>query len=201
MKLSTTCSLSLGTGLGTSGNRRQEVDRALAQGARNPLAAERLASRISSGQVSFGGISLTIFAEQNPDAAFQAAVKVLPSVPTERHPDIFRMMGKATTDSRLAEASSVLNALESPRDRIAALRMAFNIREGVRNVDFPVPGRLIGSPPLESGPLAGVTVDLDTQVREYLEAMGWDTQTGAPTEATLRRLGLDFVADEICTGG
>jgi len=81
--------------------------------------------------------------------------------------------------------------------RIAALRMAFNIREGVRNIDFQVPARLIGSPPLESGPLAGVTVDADTQVRDYLEAMGWDTETGAPKKETLLDLGLDFVAAEL----
>ena len=79
-------------------------------------------------------------------------------------------------------------------DRIAALRMAFNIREGVRNTDFVLPGRMVGSPPLESGPLAGVTVDVETQLREYLEEIGWDTRTGAPTEETLMKLGLDFVA-------
>jgi aldehyde:ferredoxin oxidoreductase len=82
-------------------------------------------------------------------------------------------------------------------DRIAALRMAFNIREGLRNIDFKLPGRMIGSPPLESGPLQGVTVDVDTQVREYLEAMGWDTETGVPKRETLLELGLDFVAAEL----
>ena len=82
-------------------------------------------------------------------------------------------------------------------DRIAALRMAFNIREGVRNIDFKLPGRMIGSPPLQAGPLEGVTVDVDTQVREYLEAMGWDTETGVPTKETLLELGLDFVASEL----
>ena len=75
--------------------------------------------------------------------------------------------------------------------------MAFNIREGVRNVDIDVPGRVVGSPPLSAGPLAGVTVDLDTQVKDYLEAMGWDTQTGIPNKQTLLDLGLDFVAAEL----
>jgi len=82
-------------------------------------------------------------------------------------------------------------------DRIAALRMAFNIREGLRNVDFKVPGRMIGSPPLQAGPLEGVSVDIDTQVREYLEVMGWDPQTGAPKKETLLGLGLDFAAAEL----
>ncbi len=81
--------------------------------------------------------------------------------------------------------------------RIAALRMAFNIREGVRNIDFEVPGRMIGSPPLEGGPLEGVSVDIDLQIREYLQAMGWDEETGAPKRETLEDLGLDFVAAEL----
>lgn len=81
--------------------------------------------------------------------------------------------------------------------RIAALRIAFNLREGLRNIDFAVPGRIIGRPPLQDGPLAGVTVDLETQVRDYLEAMGWDTQTGVPKRETLAKLSLDFVAADL----
>ncbi|MFH1269250.1 MAG: aldehyde ferredoxin oxidoreductase C-terminal domain-containing protein, partial [Planctomycetota bacterium] len=81
--------------------------------------------------------------------------------------------------------------------RIANLRIAFNLREGVRNVDIPMHGRLIGSPPLEAGPLKGVTVDIDTQVKDFLAAMGWDTETGVPTKETLQGLGLDFVAADL----
>jgi len=81
--------------------------------------------------------------------------------------------------------------------RIAALRMAFNLREGVRNVDIKMPGRVVGSPPLESGPNAGVEIDLDTQVKDYLNAMGWDPETGVPTKETLLGLGLDFVAADL----
>ncbi|HUT88681.1 MAG TPA: aldehyde ferredoxin oxidoreductase family protein [Thermoguttaceae bacterium] len=82
-------------------------------------------------------------------------------------------------------------------ERIANLRIAFNLREGVRNVDIPMHGRLIGSPPLEAGPLKGVTVDVDTQVRDYLAAMGWDTETGVPKQETLEGLGLDFVVADL----
>ncbi len=82
--------------------------------------------------------------------------------------------------------------------RIATLRIAFNLREGVRNIDIPLPGRIVGQPPLTEGPLAGVTVDVDTQVRDFLEAMGWDPQTGVPRESTLRALGLDFVVPDVC---
>ena len=92
--------------------------------------------------------------------------------------------------------SFTLDDVQVIGDRIATLRMAFNQREGVRNIDFHTPQRTIGSPPLESGPVAGITVDLDTQVSEYLEAIGWDTESGKPTKETLQRLGLEFaIAD------
>lgn len=90
-----------------------------------------------------------------------------------------------------------IDDLEKIGARIAALRTAFNLREGIRNVDIKVPGRLIGSPPLKAGPVAGVTVDLDTQVKDYLEAMGWDTVTGVPKKETLLELDLDFVAADL----
>ena len=90
-----------------------------------------------------------------------------------------------------------LDDVQKMGDRIAALRMAFNIREGKRNIDFKIPGRMIGSPPLEAGPVKGVTVDHKTQVTDYLTAMGWDTTTGIPTKETLESLGLDFVAAEL----
>jgi len=90
-----------------------------------------------------------------------------------------------------------VDEVEQAGNRIAALRIAFNLREGMRNVDFKVPGRMIGKPPLEKGPLAGVTVDVDRQVRDYLEAMGWDTKTGVPKKETLLALNLDFVAADL----
>ncbi|MFV1964713.1 MAG: aldehyde ferredoxin oxidoreductase family protein [Pirellulaceae bacterium] len=83
--------------------------------------------------------------------------------------------------------------------RIATLRMAFNLREGVRNVDFEFPGRAIGNPPLKEGPTADTTVNLDAQVCDYLQAMGWDQQSGVPTPETLTKLDLDFVIDDLHT--
>jgi aldehyde:ferredoxin oxidoreductase len=90
-----------------------------------------------------------------------------------------------------------VDSVEKTGARIAALRMAFNLRDGIRNVDFALPGRIIGSPPLASGPLQGVTVDVDTQVRDYLDAMGWDPQTGVPKRETLADLGLESVAADL----
>jgi len=81
--------------------------------------------------------------------------------------------------------------------RIAALRTAFNLREGVRSIEHDFPARVLGDPPLEAGPTAGRTVELDAQVEDYLNAMGWDPKTGVPREETLRELGLDFVAEDL----
>lgn len=82
-------------------------------------------------------------------------------------------------------------------ERIANLRMAFSVREGVRAPrDYRLPGRALGVPPLPGGPTAGLTVDNETQVREYFQAMGWNYESGLPKRLTLQRLGLDFAADQ-----
>jgi aldehyde:ferredoxin oxidoreductase len=82
--------------------------------------------------------------------------------------------------------------------RAATLRIAFNLREGIRNRDaYRMPSRALGVPPLEAGPTRGVTVDNDTQLRDYYEAVGWDPETGVPARATLERLGLGFALDVV----
>ena len=75
-------------------------------------------------------------------------------------------------------------------ERIASLRMEFNIREGVRLSDWKIPGRMIGDPPLKAGPLKDITIDLPTLTSEYLEKTGWDVKTGKPSEKKLGELGL-----------
>jgi aldehyde:ferredoxin oxidoreductase len=82
--------------------------------------------------------------------------------------------------------------------RIAAIRTAFNVREGINNIELKLPARAIGEPPLPDGPTAGRRVEVDAQIEDYLEAMGWDTKTGAPRKETLLSLNLDFVADDLC---
>ncbi|MBA7480378.1 putative oxidoreductase YdhV [subsurface metagenome] len=82
-------------------------------------------------------------------------------------------------------------------ERIGNLRQSFNIREGLNPREFKLPDRAIGKPPLERGPVASVTVDVETQVREYLEAMDWDINTAKPSKRKLLELGLDDVAKEL----
>ena len=81
-------------------------------------------------------------------------------------------------------------------DRIANLRIAFNLREGIRNKEvFKLPGRIVGNPPIGGGMTKGVTVDTETQFKDYFEAMGWNPDTGVPKRDVFERLGLDFAAE------
>jgi aldehyde:ferredoxin oxidoreductase len=82
-------------------------------------------------------------------------------------------------------------------ERIAAIRQAINVREGLTPKDFKLPGRAIGKPPFKEGPLANVTLDIDTMVAEYYKAMDWDPETGKPSKKKLMELGLEDVAQEL----
>jgi len=82
-------------------------------------------------------------------------------------------------------------------ERIANLRMAFNLREGVPLSHFKVPGRMIGDPPLQAGPLQGRTIDIETLTREYCESMGWNPTTGKPSQERLEALDLTAVTQNL----
>jgi aldehyde:ferredoxin oxidoreductase len=74
--------------------------------------------------------------------------------------------------------------------RIQTMRQCFNVREGIRPADIKLPDRMSGRPPHAQGPVAGVTLDIDSLAREYRQAMGWDPQSGQPQDTTLEKLGL-----------
>ena len=82
-------------------------------------------------------------------------------------------------------------------ERIANIRQAFNIREGINPLQYEISGRILGKPPQAEGPLAGVTVDEDTLVSEYLAAMDWDQKTARPSDKKLKELGLEDVAQAL----
>ena len=82
-------------------------------------------------------------------------------------------------------------------ERISNLRQAFNIREGLNPLQFKVPDRVLGRPPQKEGPVAGVTVDEDTMVKECLAAMDWDAKTTKPSKKKLEELGLEDVAKDL----
>jgi aldehyde:ferredoxin oxidoreductase len=82
-------------------------------------------------------------------------------------------------------------------ERILNMRQAFNIREGLNPLEYKMPGRVVGKPPLKEGPVAGVTVDEETMIKEYLTTMDWDLKTARPNKKKLMELGLTDVAQEL----
>ena len=73
---------------------------------------------------------------------------------------------------------------------------AFNIREGLNLTKFEIPDRLLGKPPFQEGPLAGVTINRDVWFKEYLAAIDWSSETAKPSRKKLRELGLEDLAQE-----
>jgi len=81
--------------------------------------------------------------------------------------------------------------------RIATMRHVFNLRDGHNPLTRNVPGRMVGEPPLQEGRLKGVTVDYETMRRELMEYIDWDTKTSIPSEESLRRLGMEFLLEDV----
>jgi aldehyde:ferredoxin oxidoreductase len=73
--------------------------------------------------------------------------------------------------------------------RSFAMRYAFNVREGLRRKDYTMSDRIVGKPPLSSGPLSGVTIDNEKLGDNFFEALGWDVATGVPSKDALEKLG------------
>lgn len=112
--------------------------------------------------------------------------------------------GMVTPVETIPEALSVITGwqftpeeMRALGDRIATIRQAINVREGLSPKDFKSPGRMVGNPPMKEGPLANITVDVETMVSEYYRTMGWDVETGKPGKERLLQLGLDEVAREL----
>ena len=83
-------------------------------------------------------------------------------------------------------------------ERIQNLRQCFNVREGLRPADFKLPDRMAGNPPQSTGPLAGITIDINGLADGYRKAMDWDPESGRPSDAKLEELGLlDLVKGQV----
>ena len=90
-----------------------------------------------------------------------------------------------------------LDDLVKSGERIANIRHAFNLREGINELNWPIHPRIVGKPPLSIGPLAGVTADIEAQDYWCLGALDWDRVTTKPSKAKLLSLGLDDVARDL----
>jgi aldehyde:ferredoxin oxidoreductase len=90
-----------------------------------------------------------------------------------------------------------IEELKQVGERIANLRMAFEVREGNNPVEREIPARVSGEATMAEGPHAGVRLDVDTLQREFLKACDWDQATCRPSRAKLEELGLTDVADAL----
>ncbi len=82
-------------------------------------------------------------------------------------------------------------------ERIVNMRHVFNLREGINPLEHKVHPRIIGRPPLEAGPLAGASADIEAQAYWGLGALDWSRSTTKPSQKKLLELGLDDVAEEL----
>jgi aldehyde:ferredoxin oxidoreductase len=82
-------------------------------------------------------------------------------------------------------------------ERIANIRQAFNVREGINPVAQTIPERAYGRPPLPDGPTAGINVQIEQMVQEYLDDMGWTQDAAVPQRNVLERLGLEEIARDL----
>jgi aldehyde:ferredoxin oxidoreductase len=82
-------------------------------------------------------------------------------------------------------------------ERIANIRQAFNVREGINMLKFELPGRAYGRPPQTDGPTAGITVQIEKMMHDHLENMGWTQDAAIPKPEVLERLGLGYITPDL----
>jgi aldehyde:ferredoxin oxidoreductase len=77
-------------------------------------------------------------------------------------------------------------------ERAQTLSRLFNLREGFTAEDDRLPKRVMQA--FEEGPLAGVEIKQETfewAKKRYYKLMGWDPETGIPSNLSLRKLQLE----------
>lgn len=82
--------------------------------------------------------------------------------------------------------------LQQIGERIYTLTRLFNVREGFGRKDDNLPWRFLHEP-VPDGPYKGAYIDpghFKIMLDHYYGARGWDPVSGAPTQSTLKRLGL-----------
>ncbi|MBI4286385.1 MAG: aldehyde ferredoxin oxidoreductase family protein [Chloroflexi bacterium] len=90
-------------------------------------------------------------------------------------------------------------ALTDCADRIWTVERAFLVREGTTRQDDNLFGRAMKDP-VPSGPYKGLTHDQEKWERlidEYYSLVGWDKDTGVPTQEKLKELGLEDICNEL----
>jgi len=82
-------------------------------------------------------------------------------------------------------------------ERIETIRHSFNVREGIKPKDFKMADRATGHPPLEKGPVGGVTLDMETLGKNFYKEFDWNYENGLPSRERLEKLGLKEVIEAL----
>jgi aldehyde:ferredoxin oxidoreductase len=82
-------------------------------------------------------------------------------------------------------------------ERIMNLRQAFNLREGKNQLEYKIPLRMLGKPPLPGGHTKGIELDWDKMVKEFYHEMDWDLKTSRPSREKLKELKLDWLIKDL----
>lgn len=85
-------------------------------------------------------------------------------------------------------------------ERIVNLERAYLVREGIRRKDDYLPERFIKEP-LPNGNSKGAVFEIEPMLNEYYAEREWDLKTGIPKVEKLRKLGLDYVVEDLRRNG
>ena len=85
-------------------------------------------------------------------------------------------------------------------ERIVNLERAYLVREGIRRKDDYLPERFIKEP-LPNGNSKGAVFEIEPMLNEYYAEREWDLKTGIPKAEKLRKLGLDYVVEDLRRNG
>ncbi|MBI4339592.1 MAG: aldehyde ferredoxin oxidoreductase family protein [Chloroflexi bacterium] len=86
-------------------------------------------------------------------------------------------------------------------ERVATMDRAFNLREGLTSADDHLPKRFFS--PTPRGALKNTAINPDAMnqaIHTFYGMMGWDRETGAPTDEKLQELGVGWVSAHVPAG-
>ena len=85
-------------------------------------------------------------------------------------------------------------------ERIVNLERAYLVREGIRRKDDYLPARFLEEP-LPNGNSKGEIFEIEPMLDEYYVEREWDSKTGIPKAEKLRKIGLEYVIEDLKRNG
>ncbi len=98
---------------------------------------------------------------------------------------IFEYLNAATGWDKTPEAYMELGR------NIQTLKQMFNVRQGIDPWSLKLSDRAYGLKPQDEGPNKGRTLNIEKMMKDYWRAIGWNPETGVPTDEAVRKLELN----------